>query len=176
MASSGASRSGLLTAGGILGTVGGAWEIWSGGLMMASAHHGYSFSLWGLTFYALQPGMRDYTTPIPFWPEGTILVEPSWFLIIGVPLVILGIVALVGGISAIRRRSFGLSLAGAICALPLAFLGWYLVFSGLAGVDFFPSLAVVICGLASVSLGILAVIFVALGKREFVTRGEQSGI
>ena len=49
----------------------------------------------------------------------------------------LGIVAIVGGISAIRRNVFGLSLAGAICALP----------SGI--------------------LGILAVILVALGKREF---------
>ena len=137
MESGGNHRSRLLTAGGILGMVGGAWEIWSGGLMMASAHHGYSFSLWGLTFYALQPRMRDYTAPIPFWPEGTILVEPSWFLIIGVPLVILGIVALVGGISAIRRRRSGLSLAGAICAVP------------------------------SMILGILAVAFAVLGKREF---------
>ena len=50
---------------------------------------------------------------------------------------VLGIVAIVGGISAIRRKWFGLSIAGAIGALP------------------------------SVILGILAVIFIALGKREF---------
>ena len=50
---------------------------------------------------------------------------------------VLDIVAIIGGISAIKRKRFGLSLAGAVCALP------------------------------SVILGILAVIFVALGKREF---------
>jgi hypothetical protein len=50
---------------------------------------------------------------------------------------VLGIVAIIGGISAIRRKWFALSLAGAIGALP------------------------------SVILGILAIIFVALGKREF---------
>jgi hypothetical protein len=45
--------------------------------------------------------------------------------------------AIVGGISALRKKRFGLSLAGAICILP------------------------------TVLLGILAVIFIALGKREF---------
>jgi len=60
----------------------------------------------------------------------------------------LGIIAIVGGISALRRKGFGLSLAGAICALPSPIL---------------------------VILGILAVIFVALGKREFKDEG-LSGI
>ena len=50
---------------------------------------------------------------------------------------ILSIVAIVGGISAVKRNRYGLSLAGAICCLP----------SGL--------------------MGILAVVFVVLGKREF---------
>jgi len=62
-------------------------------------------------------------------------------VIIGGCVGILGIVAIVGGISAIKRKKFGLSLAGAICAL----------LSGL--------------------MGILAVIFVTLGKREFGTVG-----
>jgi hypothetical protein len=62
---------------------------------------------------------------------------PAWSIIVGVSLVALGIVAIVGGISAIRRKNFGLSLAGAICALP------------------------------SHILGILAVIFVSLSKKEF---------
>jgi hypothetical protein len=53
------------------------------------------------------------------------------------PILVLGVLAVVGGVSAIRRKRFGLSLAGAICA----------IISGL--------------------LGILAIIFVALGKREF---------
>jgi hypothetical protein len=63
-------------------------------------------------------------------------VSFSWVIIAGC-VGVLGIVAIVGGISAIRRKRFGLSLAGAISAL-------------LSGI-----------------LGILAVIFVALGKREF---------
>jgi hypothetical protein len=63
---------------------------------------------------------------------------PIWSIIVGGLLVVLGIIAIVGGISAIRRKSFGLSLAGAICALiPLN------------------------------PLGLLAVIFVSLGRREF---------
>jgi len=61
-------------------------------------------------------------------------------------LLALGILAVTGGISAIKTKSFGLSLAGAICALP----------SGL--------------------LGILAVIFVALGKREFGAERKENGI
>jgi len=71
------------------------------------------------------------------WFEHIIPVIPIWLIIVGVPLIVLGIIAIVGGISAIRRKSFGLSLAGAICTLP------------------------------SSILGILAVIFVSLSKREF---------
>jgi hypothetical protein len=52
---------------------------------------------------------------------------------------VLGIVAIVGGVSAVRRGSFGLSLAGTICAL------------------------------SSGTLGILAVIFISLAKGEFKT-------
>ena len=59
---------------------------------------------------------------------------------IGAPLIVIGIVAIVGGVFALRRRIWGLALAGAICAL------------------FPPPVAI---------LGILAIIFVAMGKREF---------
>jgi hypothetical protein len=55
-------------------------------------------------------------------------------------LIVLGIVSLVGGIFAIQRRIWGVALAGAICAL-------------------FPPPVII--------LGILAIVFVALGKREF---------
>ena len=59
---------------------------------------------------------------------------------VGAPLIVFGIVAIVGGIFALRRRIWGLALAGAICALVP------------------PPIAV---------LGILAIIFIALSKREF---------
>jgi uncharacterized membrane protein len=63
----------------------------------------------------------------------------GWLSAIGAPLIVLGIVAIVGGIYALRRRLWGLALAGSICAL----LGpWAL-------------------------LGILAIVFVSLGKGEF---------
>ena len=54
-----------------------------------------------------------------------------------VPL-ILGIVAIVGGVYAMRRRKWGLALAGTICSL---FTVWF--------------------------LGIPAIIFVIMGKNEF---------
>ncbi len=58
---------------------------------------------------------------------------------IGIPLIILGIIALIGGISALQRKRWGLSLAGGICALfPLQTL-----------------------------LGILSIVFVALSHDEF---------
>jgi hypothetical protein len=63
----------------------------------------------------------------------------GWFSAVGAPLVILGIIAIVGGAYALRRRVWGLALAGSICAL---FGPWAL-------------------------LGILAIIFVSLGKGEF---------
>ena len=59
----------------------------------------------------------------------------------GGAMIALGIVALLGGIFALRRRLWGLALAGAICATPLLPPG--------------------------PALGTLAIIFVALGKREF---------
>lgn len=62
------------------------------------------------------------------------------FGVIGAPLIALGIVSIIGGALAIRRRVWGMALAGAICAL------------------FPPPLLV---------LGILSIIFVSIGKREF---------
>jgi hypothetical protein len=63
--------------------------------------------------------------------------------LVAVPGIILSIVAIVGGIYAIKRSVWGLALAGAICALlfTVPFLGWI--------------------------LAILAIIFVSLGKPEF---------
>jgi hypothetical protein len=58
---------------------------------------------------------------------------------ISAPLIVFGIIAIIGGIYALRRNIWGLALAGSICAL----IGpWFI-------------------------LGVLAIIFVSLGKREF---------
>jgi hypothetical protein len=59
---------------------------------------------------------------------------------IGGGLIALGVVAVVGGVCALRRRVWGLALAGAICAL-------------------FP--------LVVVPVGVLAIVFMSLGKKEF---------
>jgi hypothetical protein len=126
MASNCDSRGGLLTAGGILSIVGGAIEA-IGGVIMVVLTIGTGILL-RLALLPFTPGG---------WLERIIPVAPFWLIIVGVPLLVLGIIAIVGGVSAIRRKSFGLSLAGAICALP------------------------------SNILGILAIIFVSLSKREF---------
>jgi hypothetical protein len=63
----------------------------------------------------------------------------GWLGVIFVPLIVFGIIAIIGGIYALQRKIWGLALAGSICAL---FGPWAL-------------------------LGILAIIFVSLGKGEF---------
>ena len=66
-------------------------------------------------------------------------VGMGWLGAIGAPVIILGIVAIVGGVYATRRRIWGLGLAGSICAL---FGPWFI-------------------------LGILAIVFISIGKSEF---------
>jgi hypothetical protein len=131
MASNGNDRGGLLTAGGILSIVAGVCDIAFVCIMMVSLVvycQPPIFEFWPFTFAIW---------PIPTHPSSVSVEFPIWFIIMEGLLLVLGIVAIIGGISAIRRKSFGLSLAGAICALP----------SGI--------------------LGVLAIIFVSLGKREF---------
>jgi hypothetical protein len=62
-----------------------------------------------------------------------------WFSAIAAPIIVVGVIAIIGGIYALRREFWGLALAGSICAL----LGPWAI------------------------LGILAIIFVSLGKGEF---------
>jgi hypothetical protein len=69
---------------------------------------------------------------------GGAFIGMGWLSAIGAPLIILGIIAIVGGIYALKRRIWGLALAGSICAL----IGPWI-------------------------LGIPAIVFVALGKGEF---------
>jgi uncharacterized membrane protein HdeD (DUF308 family) len=65
----------------------------------------------------------------------------------GIVAIVLGLIAIVGGIFAVRRRVWGLALAGAICAVfpfhPYGDLIWTPI------------------------IGILAIAFVALSKNEF---------
>ncbi len=58
--------------------------------------------------------------------------------IIAIPIITINAVAIIGGIYAIQRRAWGLALAGAICAI-----------------------------IPSQLLGILAVVFIAISKKEF---------
>jgi len=64
-----------------------------------------------------------------------------WFGTIGAPLIAIGIVAIIGGIFALRKRIWGLALAGAICSLFCTWVSWI--------------------------LAIPAIVFLALSKREF---------
>jgi hypothetical protein len=166
MESGGSRRSGWLTAGGVLSIVGGAFEVVGAGMLVAIA---VSVFIWSRE----HPGSGVPSVP-GVWPEdGVILVWPTWF-VIAVVGVALGVVAIVGGVSALRRKSFRLSLAGAICALPSSFFGTVPI-SVVFPVSVV-SLASRIYGWASVILAILAITFISLSKREFATRGEESGI
>jgi hypothetical protein len=166
MASNGNGRGGLLTAGGVLSILAGTFEI-IGGVQLAVFLELRAWPVW-----------RPMQSGPDLWGKDIVRLAlipppppPIWLPItVGAILIILGIIAIGGGVSAIRRRSFGLSLAGAICALPLVIFGWYTAVGAL--VVFFESLARAIYGLALVVLGILAVIFVALGKREFGAERE----
>lgn len=104
---------------GIVGALGGAglsqWlESWSGGW-------------WG-------PGAADITGMM----EQIMAGAAMWITVAAIVVLVFGIIALCGGISAIKRRRWGLSLGGSILSLFIMPI-----------------------------LGILAIIFVALGKGEF---------
>jgi len=77
----------------------------------------------------------------------------------------LGIVTIVGGVSAMRRKKFGLSLAGAICfalTSPVAFSESF----SYSDPFFSKYLAELVFVWGWMITGILSVIFVVLGKRE----------
>jgi len=101
--------------------------------------------------------------------------------IFGAPSIVLGIIAIVGGIYALRRRRWGLALAGSICAL-FGTAGFLVILFLLIVMfaDMVPGLHpprifdIILtpwyfmgCSVGSVILGIPAIIFVSLGKREF---------
>jgi len=148
MASSGNSRGGLLTAGGILSIVSGASEATFGAITV-----GYTIAHIEL-FKVLPPS----TFPGIIWWIGP-----------GVSIFALGIVAIIGGVSAIRRRVFGLSLAGAICCQVSSVIYEVVSFFGV-------HVGGVVWVLAWFIFGILAIIFISLSKREFGATGKENGI
>jgi hypothetical protein len=126
MASNGDSKGGLLTAGGILSIIGGLLELIGGGVVMGVGIMGIGGPLCFIPEHAWFFGKE-------IAPGGI----PAIVIIVGIVILVLGAIGVAGGISALNRKSFGLSLAGAICILPTAILG------------------------------ILAVIFVAVSSKEF---------
>jgi hypothetical protein len=87
------------------------------------------------------------------------------FAPISILSIILGIFAIVGGIYALKRRRWGLALAGSICVL---ILGSPLVVIGaLFGPTLSPSSFMVSVFVVFVSLTLLPLIFVIRGRREF---------
>jgi len=76
---------------------------------------------------------------LAFWVAG-------WLsLLLGGPMIVLGIIGIVGSICALRRRGWGIALAGAICALVIAL----------------PPV------IPAIFLGIPAVVLIVLGKDRF---------
>jgi hypothetical protein len=145
MESNGNSRGGLLSAGGVLSIIAGILQI----ISVASSVAYVFFPDW------LYQMLDTTLSPLRFVPF--ILTYLFQFIqyasgggleSVLVPVVAgaLAIVAIVGGVSAIRRNSFGLSLAGAICVLP----------SGI--------------------LGILALVFIVLGRKEFRAKVKEDGV
>jgi hypothetical protein len=105
MAPNGNDRGGLVTAGGILSIVAGVLELLAGAAMLALVTFRIPLRLWILPLLPDVPAR---------WFEHGWTVVPIWPMIIGGLFLVLAIIAIVGGVSAIKRMSFGLSLAGAI--------------------------------------------------------------
>jgi hypothetical protein len=136
MASSGNNREALLDAGGVLSMIGGIVELIGGAVILVVVRH-------------IMTGGPLRTVPhIPWMPglEIQLVFFPIRVLIVGIIITVLGAIGIAGGMSALSRKSFGLSLAGAICVLP------------------------------TVIFGIPAVVFVALSKREFSVEIKEHGI
>jgi len=89
--------------------------------------------------------LPQWIAEAPELAQGLEGIPPELFTGIGVVMCLLAVVAIVGGIFAIRKRRWGLALAGSICAV---FVGIPLYLAGLF-------------------LGIPAVVFTALGKEHF---------
>jgi hypothetical protein len=126
------------TTAGVLNIISGVWGIAAGILIMV------------FSGFVGMMGASDWSGLMRQWGGGVEIpgfLSGIWgslgtiALVVGILALVFGVIALVGGINALRRRRWGLALAGAILSLPLVPVG-------------------------SV-LGILAIIFLAMGKKEF---------
>ena len=127
MSLSGNKGGALLDTAGVLNILGGVLELTAGGILLAVVRN------------VMIGGPLPSVPHIPWMPDLEIWLVffPTRFIIVGILILVLGVIAIMGGISAIRRKSFGLSLAGAIAAIP------------------------------SIFLGVLAIIFVSVSKKDF---------
>jgi len=82
-------------------------------------------------------------------------------VVVAILLLTLGTIALIGGGFAFKRRRWGLALAGAICSLSS---GSFEFDATILGIPYRPIVLI---------LAILAIIFIALGKREFASIPEE---
>jgi hypothetical protein len=144
--SSGSHRSGLLTAGGIFAIVSGASQVTTGAITVGS-------TIANIELLKALPSSA--------------FLGVNWTIGTGVGIFALGIVAIIGGISATRRRMFLLSLAGAICCqvssviyVAMSYIGVWLG----GGVIWVPLWLV---------LGLLAIIFICLSQKEFEVEGSS---
>jgi hypothetical protein len=136
MATHSSSRSGLLDAGGVLSILGGLLELIVGSIVLSIAT-------------PIMIGSPLPTVPHFSWMpdlEIWLVFFTTRVIIVAILILVMGAVGIAGGISALRRKSYSLSLAGATCILP------------------------------TVLFGILAVIFTALSKREFGVETKENGI
>ena len=131
------NRTWMLRAAGILCIIAGAVVVIPGGIFVA---------------LGLSPTTKPGADPV----AGALIA-----ILVGIPSIILGTVAIVCDIHALRSNIWGLALAGAI-ALGFIALGSI----AFAGFMLLGSIALVGLGIS----GIVAIVFVALGKGEFRTK------
>jgi len=123
-------RGGLLSAGGILSIIVGVCQVIAGVLLIL------------VTVF----GMGIWQPALPLLPRMVSLLPVEAgipLLIAGIVVLGLGILAIIGGSSALKRSSFGMAVTGALCAF-----------------------------LTVNMLGLLALIFVSLSSGEFQTEVE----
>jgi hypothetical protein len=134
------------TTAGVLTIITGAWGIFMGvivmlasGILRAVSAGGLDIGQWLEQWSGGRWGLGSVDVSGML---GQILGGAAvWVMVAGIVVLVFGIIALCGGISALKRRRWGLSLAGGILSLPLIPAGPI--------------------------LGILAIVFVSLGKKEF---------